>query len=54
MVGRGHAVPPIAAVVPFGFRALEKTGSQREGLLRESIFWKGSHHDSLHFSLLAT
>lgn len=34
-------------------RALEKNGFQREGLLRESIYWNGTYHDALHFGRLA-
>lgn len=34
-------------------RALEKNGFQREGLLKESIFWNGEFQDSLHFGRLA-
>jgi ribosomal-protein-alanine N-acetyltransferase len=34
-------------------RALEKNGFQREGLLKQSIFWNGTFHDSLHFGRLA-
>ena len=34
-------------------RVLEKNGFEREGLLKESIFWNGTYHDALHFGRLA-
>ncbi len=33
-------------------RVLEKLGFQREGLLRQRGYWKGSYHDLWLFSLL--
>lgn len=34
-------------------RALEKNGFVREGHFKESIFWNGTFHDSVHFGRVA-